>query len=79
MNSTIFTPLRLLIVAAASFVIYAIGQGAVQSAGLIAFTLSLTIWASREIDQNQSRFRLALGAGALGALAVLLFFILNKL
>ena len=72
-------PNKALIIALVAFGFYAIGQGVFQTAGLVVFTLSLTIWAWEEVRRGDGWFRRSIGIGALAALSVLLFIIIGKL
>ena len=70
---------KTIIIALVAFGFYAIGQGSFQDAGLVVFTLSLTIWAWEEIRRGDGWFHRSMGVGALAALGIVLFIIISKL
>jgi hypothetical protein len=72
-------PNKPLLVATIAFLVFAVAPSPIQNGALVVFVISLTIWSREEIKEGENNFRKSLGYGALSALAILLFIILNKI
>ena len=71
-------PNKPLIVALIAFLVFAVAPAPVQNAALVVFSIALTIWGWEEIRDGDGRFRKSLGYASIGALAILLFIIINR-
>lgn len=72
-------PNKPLVIAIGAFLVFGFAPAPVQNGGLVVFAMALTIWGWEEIKDGDGVFRKTLGYAAFGALAVLLFIILNRL